>query len=111
MRFPSLKGFDFGLDVLVVGSIIGLILVSIPQRVRLRPRQVDFEEPFIGTLEFPSLKGFDFGLDKFVTNHPYWSVVMFPSLKGFDFGLDKPARVSVSTPGVRFHPSKGSTSA
>ena len=61
--FPSLKGFDFGLD-------------------KFRENWQDKPD------KFPSLKGFDFGLDEVYTLADNQRIYLFPSLKGFDFGLD-----------------------
>ncbi len=84
--FPSLKGFDFGLDEGEHDVEVSCGKVSIPQRVRLRPRR--------GRL--------------YCTPYSHMS---FPSLKGFDFGLDTGTRRIYQPSRFRFHPSKGSTSA
>ena len=62
--------------------------VSIPQRVRLRPRFWAWWGRIFGSIRFPSLKGFDFGLDRYKDNKAKMNEYKFPSLKGFDFGLD-----------------------
>ena len=61
--FPSLKGFDFGLDIIPFKEWELENQVSIPQRVRLRPGYQPLADATDGRLKFPSLKGFDFGLD------------------------------------------------
>ena len=109
--FPSLKGFDFGLDESPVVEVNVEVPVSIPQRVRLRPRLDGVQVIKTYENKFPSLKGFDFGLDwgVFNTTQPFHSP--FPSLKGFDFGLDQKLAMEFLNSPSCFHPSKGSTSA
>ena len=85
-RFPSLKGFDFGLD---------------------RPRASGGNPVH----SFPSLKGFDFGLDIRCKRFDRQEYFRFPSLKGFDFGLDREQAKLIYALPIGFHPSKGSTSA
>jgi len=56
--FPSLKGFDFGLDT-DKGTLV------------MRPRE-----------KFPSLKGFDFGLDRHICHRSISAGLGFHPSKG-----------------------------